>query len=81
MSAPEDKANYVPPPSVGHEIGVMFGFIGVFIVAMVVYGVLFQMYNKRGQKKEIERVRLVRSKEAGYMDEKNQAGNNGVVGT
>jgi len=25
--APEDRTSYVPPPSIGHELGVMFGFI------------------------------------------------------
>jgi hypothetical protein len=25
-----EHSNYIPPPSVGHEIGVMFGFIGTF---------------------------------------------------
>lgn len=24
----EEKSGFVPPPSTGHEIGVMFGFIG-----------------------------------------------------
>jgi len=24
-------SDYLPPPSVGHEIGVMFGFIGMYI--------------------------------------------------
>ena len=55
--------------------------VGVMLVALLVYGAMFQVYNKRGQKKEIERIRLVRSKEAGYVDEKNGAARNGVVGT
>jgi hypothetical protein len=25
-----EHSNYIPPPSVGHEIGVMFGFIGTY---------------------------------------------------
>jgi hypothetical protein len=47
------------------------------LVGLLAYGTIFRLYNKRGQKKEIERVRIVRSKEAGtYSDEKS-----GVAGT
>jgi hypothetical protein len=59
--------------------------IGFMLIALLVFGGLFHVYNKRGQKKEIERIRIVRSKEAGtYTDEKSGAGNgagHGVVGT
>jgi hypothetical protein len=51
---------------------------------MLVYGTLFHLYNKRGEKKEIERIRIVRSKEAGtYSDEKTESNGagNGVTAT
>ena len=33
MSNQQLKKPYIPPPSVGHEIGVMFGFIGTSPIA------------------------------------------------
>jgi type II secretory pathway component PulM len=51
----------------------MFTCKGVFIVCFGVYFVVWQGYNKRGQKKEAERIRAVRAKEsaaAGTADEK-----------
>lgn len=42
MSDNEPKIPFHPAPSIGHEIGVMFGFIGFFVVAMGVYYVLWQ---------------------------------------
>ncbi|KAI9848929.1 MAG: hypothetical protein M1830_001041 [Pleopsidium flavum] len=47
--------DYVPPPSIGHEIGVMFGFIGLMISAMGLYLVLWQLGQKRSARKEAER--------------------------
>ncbi|KAF2104937.1 hypothetical protein NA57DRAFT_71136 [Rhizodiscina lignyota] len=47
---------YVPPPSTGHEIGVMFGFIGAMILSMVLYGVVWQRVTKRNAEKERRRV-------------------------
>ncbi|KAI9816890.1 MAG: hypothetical protein M1827_001535 [Pycnora praestabilis] len=68
---------YVPPPSVGHEIGVMFGFIGAMILAMVLYGFVWQMGQKRSAKKEEERKRALAEK--GY-GEKAPARNGGGGG-
>ena len=33
---------YVPPPSIGHEIGVMFGFGGAMVLSMVGYLVFWK---------------------------------------
>jgi hypothetical protein len=54
------KPGYVPPPSTGHELGIMFGFIGLMLVVLVSYAVLFGMQNKRALAREEERVRTIR---------------------
>ncbi|KAF2736030.1 hypothetical protein EJ04DRAFT_562799 [Polyplosphaeria fusca] len=52
---------YRPPPSVGHEIGVMFGFIGFMLLCMVAYGVAWNIGNKKSQKKEADRIEKLRA--------------------
>lgn len=42
MSDTEPKVPFHPAPSVGHEIGVMFGFMAFFVLSMVVYYVFWQ---------------------------------------
>ena len=42
MSDTEPKVPFHPAPSVGHEIGVMFGFMAFFVVSMGVYYVVWQ---------------------------------------
>ncbi|GAM88965.1 hypothetical protein ANO11243_069990 [Dothideomycetidae sp. 11243] len=63
---------YVPPPSTGHEIGVMFGWMGAMAVSMVLYGVAWNMGNKRSRQKEIERVEALRA--SGWLKEKEERG-------
>lgn len=36
------KIPFHPAPSVGHELGIMFGFIGFFILSMAVYYVWWE---------------------------------------
>ncbi|KAF2259262.1 hypothetical protein CC78DRAFT_537198 [Lojkania enalia] len=57
----EDSKTYVPPPSVGHEIGVLFGFLGFMLVCMVIYGVVWTIGNKRSQRREAERVERLKA--------------------
>jgi len=68
--APEDGHSYVPPPSIGHELGVMFGFIGVFIISMGLYMIWWKIANKRSKTEEDERIRTVRQQDATAGDEK-----------
>ncbi|KAI9825000.1 MAG: hypothetical protein M1819_000629 [Sarea resinae] len=49
------KPGYVPPPSVGHEIGVMFGFIGAFLLATICYFITWTFGLKRSARIERER--------------------------
>jgi len=75
----DDKVTpYTPPPSVGHEIGVMFGFIGAFIVAMALYTVFWQVTNRREQRREAEKLRSRQELGVG-TGEKRSA--NGLVGS
>jgi len=59
------QIGYVPPPSIGHELGVMFGFMGIFLIAMTVYYFVWQARNKKSLREERERIAAVRQKEAG----------------
>ncbi|KAF2665211.1 hypothetical protein BT63DRAFT_429136 [Microthyrium microscopicum] len=81
MSAVSEKP-YIPIPSVGHELGIMFGFIGLFILAFAAYAIAYKIYNKKLQKKEAERVRALKA--SGWSNEKKEprdAPLNGVDGT
>ncbi|KAK4984582.1 hypothetical protein LTR66_008452 [Elasticomyces elasticus] len=62
--------SYVPPPSVGHEIGVMFGFLAVMALAMVAYGIAWQIGNRRSAREESERVEALRA--SGFLGEKRE---------
>jgi len=44
---PDKKKPYVPIPSVGHELGVMFGFIGFFIISFVLYSLAFRRSSRK----------------------------------
>ncbi|GAB7345670.1 hypothetical protein MBLNU457_3954t1 [Dothideomycetes sp. NU457] len=66
MSAP--NVAYVPPPSVGHELGVMFGFIGAMLVSMGLYAIAWQLGNKRSARKEAERIEALKA--SGWLKEK-----------
>ncbi|KAF1957701.1 hypothetical protein CC80DRAFT_592208 [Byssothecium circinans] len=63
---PKEPHAYIPAPSIGHELGVMFGFIGVMIVCSVIYGLLWQKANKTSQRKEVERIEKLRA--SGLLD-------------
>jgi len=62
------NSGYVPPPSVGHEIGVMFGFIGLILVVFVGYTIGYKIYYRRLAKTDAERTRALKAQ--GLMDEK-----------
>ncbi|GME51922.1 hypothetical protein GTA08_BOTSDO10915 [Neofusicoccum parvum] len=53
---------YVPPPSVGHEIGVMFGGIGLMLLGMLLFWSWWQIYLKQEEKKERKRVEDLRQR-------------------
>ena len=42
MADDEPKVPPHPAPSIGHEIGVMLGFMAFFVISMGVYYVLWQ---------------------------------------
>ncbi|KAB2572105.1 hypothetical protein BFW01_g5228 [Lasiodiplodia theobromae] len=47
---------YIPPPSIGHEIGVMFGGIGAMILGMLLFLAWWRVYLKHEETKERKRV-------------------------
>ncbi|KAF2102210.1 hypothetical protein NA57DRAFT_73641 [Rhizodiscina lignyota] len=51
---------YNPPPSVGHEIGVMFGGIAAFLISSILFWVWWNWAQKREDRIERERVEAFR---------------------
>lgn len=52
---------YHAGPGVGHEIGVMLGFMGAMVLGVTLYVIWFQIKNKKLQRKDEERLRMLRS--------------------
>lgn len=42
QAAQSSEIPYHPAPSLGHELGIMFGFMAIFVVSMGVYLVLWR---------------------------------------
>ncbi|KAF2806532.1 uncharacterized protein BDZ99DRAFT_466102 [Mytilinidion resinicola] len=72
MSAKQPTKPYIAPPSVGHEIGVMFGFIAFMLLCMVAYGFAWNHGNRISQRKEAERIDALRA--SGLLREKGVGG-------
>ncbi|MCJ1311192.1 hypothetical protein MMC25_004863 [Agyrium rufum] len=53
MSAP--TVPYVPIPSIGHELGVLFGFASSMVIVMTVYYFMWKAGQKRSAAKEAAR--------------------------
>ncbi|KAF2703517.1 hypothetical protein K504DRAFT_508082 [Pleomassaria siparia CBS 279.74] len=47
-------------PSIGHELGVAFGFIALMLICMAIYSFAWQIGNKRSEKREMERIERLR---------------------
>ncbi|KAB2576459.1 hypothetical protein BFW01_g10490 [Lasiodiplodia theobromae] len=75
----EDKREcYVPMPSLGHELGILFGFLALMLVCMLSYGVMWQVGNRRSLRKEEERIAALRA--AGHLkDEKSSTESNAAA--
>ncbi|KAK8220024.1 hypothetical protein M8818_000440 [Zalaria obscura] len=63
-----NPGSYVPPPSIGHEIGIMFGFLAAMALAMTLYGIAWNIGNKRSARKEAERIEALKA--SGWLKEK-----------
>jgi len=61
-------ALHVPPPSLGHEFGIMFGFLAIMAISMALYGIAWQVGNKRSTRKEQERIEALKA--SGWLKEK-----------
>jgi len=53
---------YVAPPSTAHELGVLFGFVAVFLIVFTIYSIAYRIRNKRFERKESERMRDLKTK-------------------
>ncbi|OJD30504.1 uncharacterized protein BKCO1_5900075 [Diplodia corticola] len=52
----EEGIGYVPAPSIGHEIGVMFGGIGAMILGMLLFLAWWRIHLKHEEARERKRV-------------------------
>jgi len=55
------QKGYVAPPSIGHELGVLFGFVAIFILSLFIYVIIYRIRNKRMDRKEVERMRALKA--------------------
>ncbi|MCJ1464381.1 hypothetical protein MMC07_002994 [Pseudocyphellaria aurata] len=44
-----------PPPPLGHDLGIMFGFMALFLISMGVYLVVWKAGNRRSEARETAR--------------------------
>ncbi|EKG16881.1 hypothetical protein MPH_05862 [Macrophomina phaseolina MS6] len=73
----EDKSLcYVPMPSLGHELGILFGFVALMIICMAAYGVVWQIGNKRSLRKEQERIAALRA--SGHLKDEKSSPDSGT---
>jgi hypothetical protein len=42
----------VAHPRIRTQMGILFGFVGIFIVVIVTFGIIWALYNKRQEKRE-----------------------------
>ncbi|KAL9099570.1 MAG: hypothetical protein Q9163_004950 [Psora crenata] len=64
----EPTGSYHAGPGTAHEIGVMMGFIAVFLLVTAVYLVLWKIGNKKGAAKERERRHILHEKAKNSQD-------------
>ena len=55
----EPTGPYNPGPGTPHEVGVMIGFMAIFVLVTTVYLVLWKIGNKKGEAKERERKQIL----------------------
>jgi hypothetical protein len=64
-------------PDMRKQFGILFGFVAIFIVVIVSFGIMWKLYNKLEQKKENEEKR--RLIEAGWGPKEGAAVGEGPV--
>ncbi|PKX99448.1 uncharacterized protein P174DRAFT_437908 [Aspergillus novofumigatus IBT 16806] len=57
MSTPNNTPPYTPMPSLGHELGVMFGFIVACLLIMAVYIYFWRAADRRDKQRDKDRQR------------------------
>ncbi|KKY13915.1 hypothetical protein UCDDS831_g08595 [Diplodia seriata] len=77
-TAEDKRLCYVPMPSLGHELGILFGFIALMLVCMLAYGFAWQIGNKRSLRKEEERIAALRA--SGHLKDEKSSAESGVAG-
>lgn len=79
MSQPVIPTSY---PKLSTQLGILFGFVGLFILSASTYTVLWKLYNKREEKAERARELDLKQRGFGVMadNEKGQGGGRGAAG-
>ena len=74
MSDNEPSGPFHAGPGTAHELGVMVGFMAAFVIITATYLVIWKLYNKRSEAKEIQRRHVLAEKtnprNTRVMDEK-----------
>ena len=74
MSANEPSGPYHAGPGTAHEVGVMVGFMAAFVLIASSYLILWKLYLKRSEAKEVQRRHVLAEKtnprNTRVMDEK-----------
>ena len=62
MADNEPSGPYHPGPGTAHEVGVMVGFMAAFVIIAASYLIIWKLYNKRSEAKEIQRRHVLAEK-------------------
>ncbi|KAJ5102099.1 hypothetical protein NUU61_004321 [Penicillium alfredii] len=63
---PENYPPYTPMPSLGHELGIMFGFIGICLATMAVYTLFWRAAQHRAQAQDLARRKAFHNRSAPF---------------
>ena len=71
----------IPPtqPRLRTQMGILFGFVAIFLVVIVAFGITWRLWNIREEKKETERKRVLIEEGWGIQDGVGEKGKQRVV--
>ncbi|KAE9372449.1 hypothetical protein N431DRAFT_483239 [Stipitochalara longipes BDJ] len=71
----------IPPshPRLRTQFGILFGFVGIFIVVIICFGITWRLWNLREERREEERKRILIEEGWGVQDGVGEKGKARVV--
>ena len=66
-------------PRLRTQMGILFGFVAIFIVVIIAFGITWRLWNIREEKKEAERKRILIEEGWGIQDGVGEKGKGRVV--